>query len=323
MNKRNKDDRLSRMRLLRAATTPLPSKPRTHLGHGRLITISLGLFIAFTTPANARETCEQILFQRKHVSGLSLQICQARIIKNPNCTEGQIMAEACPGHSLAVDLRIANQSEVKKLEFEGPLRFFLKDNFRNTYTRIDQPDPSAWPRSLYPGTGVVRELIFEPPVESYESLTLVVDTAPLGIDPAVLTLPIYKEMVHYPNHNLPSFSPYMTVIDILKPKRTTKVLPGDVVKVAIQINERVSRPDTVLIITPNFTLEDIQHRYHYNVRIPKEWEPGRPFQIAVVARWDKWEDQRIASESVSLTVLDPKTACQDECLNNRGRVVRR
>jgi len=283
---------------------------------GILIFLTL-TFFAHTPIAAAQDNdCEQILFQRKHVSGLTLQICQADIKPNPFCSEGQLMSDLCPAQTLSLGVKVLNNSETLKIELSGPLNFYLKDNFNNTYAQIDHNANTSWPRNLYPGGSVFKDMLFEPPVESFESLTLMVDTSSLGIDPPVLTLPIYKEMVAHPDQILPKFSPYMTVIDIVQPKRPVRVKPGDVVKLQIQINERVSRPDTVLIITPNFTLEDIQHQYHYNVRVPKQWEPGRPFQIAVVARWDQREHQRIASESIALDVLDPHAICEDECLGN-------
>jgi len=295
----------------------LQSFPSIHLRKMSVVlNCLLLLLLSLGSPfAMDDQQCDQILFQRKHVSGLNLQICQTRITKNPFCSEGQVMSQMCPANALFLGVRVLNNSETRKLELNAPLQFYLKDNFNNTYAQIDL-DSTTWPNSFYPGDSVFKELLFEPPVESFKSLTLVVDTGPMGIDPPVLTLPIYREMINYPDQTLPAFSPYMTVIDIVQPKRSVQVKPGDVVRLQIQINERVSRPDMVLIITPNFTLEDIRHRYQYNVRIPEQWEPGRPFQVAVVAQWNQWENQRIASESIALEVLDPHAACLDECLKN-------
>lgn len=275
-----------------------------------------------TCPAYCVEECAQVLLQRQHVSGLTFQVCRADMIDNAECSRQKAEGAICPPYSFVLVVKIINQSDTKKIEFNGPLRYDLEDNFQNTYNvlqsiRLHGKESNntngASVRSLYPQDYILDKVFFEAPVAMFQSLTLSINAASCGIEPAVITMPLYKEMVRLPDQSPPPISPFMTVIDIVKPKPDTSVKPGDVVPLQIRLNEQYSRPDTILIIAPNYTLEDIYHSYNYNIRIPDNWKPGRPYQVAILAKWGQGQDERVDSESITLNVIDPYENCRGQC----------
>ena len=298
-------------------------KPFPHFDKNTIFRYLVVAILTLLTLADAGysdQDCPQILLQRKHVSGLTFQICQADLINNAECAKQKSEGETCPPAALGIVVRIINQSDTRKMELDGPMRYDLEDNFQNVYNILEakriygqerQTADGTAITSLYPGDFILDQIYFEAPIAAFKSLTLSLNASSAGIDSPVITLPIYKEMIQYPNQVLPPINPYMTVIDIVSPKQDIEVKPGDVVPLQIKLNERFSRPDTLLIIAPNYTFEDVTRIYKYNVRIPDDWPPGRPYQIAIIAKWGRGSDERVASESVTLKVIDPRPCCQN------------
>ena len=94
-------------------------------------------------------------------------------------------------------------------------------------------------------------------------------------------------------------------IQIVFPGEGNEVYAGQTIPLRIQFSEHVPRPRKLLILSPEYLLEDEDVRGRYSLRIEADTAPG-PYDILVIGVWDRDGREMTASQRLSLRVVSKK-----------------
>jgi hypothetical protein len=223
-----------------------------------------------------------------------------------------------PRSMLAVTYRFKNDTSTKKLDLSKKFEFRLMDEFGNEYESLvapaDYPDPVFTAQrhfpSLYPQDSVTETIFFETPIERSRHLRLIWDARNVGIyPPIVFRIPARDIEKPPPDEvNIPGESD----MKILYPPPGLTVKPLDVIPLKFHLAREFPKPDTVFIITPSYTFEDLEFVRYYDLRIPADQPPGAMI-VVILLRWKIGETEQTLSKSITLNVIDPQEDCKQNC----------
>jgi len=104
---------------------------------------------------------------------------------------------------------------------------------------------------------------------------------------------------------------------IATPREGTRVHEGEVVHVDIRLEGFFSKPQALYIITPHYLFEDREINRGYDLRIPRDQEPGE-FLVIVMAKWEGPGGVHTISQAVTLIVESLQEKCARDC-RQQGR----
>ena len=130
-----------------------------------------------------------------------------------------------------------------------------------------------------------------------------------------MSVPLSKKRIAGIEDLSPKKQNLSNALKILQPHQNTHVKPGEVVFIEISVQNDVVPPDDIYVISPNYILEDKGHHYRYDLKIPELQQVG-PFTILILARWREEKETQVASQSLTLHVIDPTKDCLVNCLKS-------
>ena len=207
---------------------------------------------------------------------------------------------------LRVSLDLANLSANRKIDAVGKFLFKLTDEFGNQYHQLNGlPDEGLsgdqGGQSLYPQGSITKDVLFETPIEQCKTLRLDVSVA--GVtdnNPFRFEIPadaVRGFTAEEAKNNIDDKN-----LTIVFPPEGGLVRAGEEVLVRVQLTSGINLPDTVFVMSPNCTFEDVHRVLQYNVHIPVDQAPGA-FPIIVLAKWGKNQATTVISKTVTLRVL--------------------
>lgn len=235
-----------------------------------------------------------------------------------------VMVESPDGAQRILGLRynFVNLNETRKIELVDPFIFQLKDEFGNYYRQVAKPEnytetrdlPSNFP-SVYPNEEMEEIVFFEPPIERSRFLTLSIDAKNVGLrDP--VSLQVTTDKIRNPARNVSDASrSAMDVheeteehvrsvpVRIVTPSSGAKVAPGERITVQVKFEDEAVRPNMLMLIIPDYVLEDSNAHGTYDLIIPQG--QAEDFSLVVIAKWYKGDSEELTSDSVLLNVVDP------------------
>jgi hypothetical protein len=226
---------------------------------------------------------------------------------------------------LAIDFALENNLPTRKVNLTDNLQFKLLDEFGNSYRRLSprcirqgrKIHPPKFPLSLYPNEKFKEFLCFEAPLAASQQLFLWVDASALGLTEPI-SIPLSREKILGDNWVPAKRPPTEDDLKILFPKEGMTARPGQVVYLRIKFPKDALAPQSLYVVSPQYTFQDNQVTYRYDLRIPKSTKSG-PFLIIVLAKWgDLFEDFTV-SKSVTLNIVSDLTQkCVENCRDLAG-----
>ena len=218
-----------------------------------------------------------------------------------------------------------NLTETRKLDLTSPFIFQLKDEFGNQYRQLSKPEnyaeiralPKNFP-SVYPNEEMEEVIFFEPPIERSRFLTLSINAQNIGLKgdvSLIISLDKIKGISQSINDSTRSEKNALSAlgkpieplhyspIKIVTPTSGVNVSPGDRITVEVKIEDETLRPDALMLIIPDYVLEDPNVQGTYDLIVPKT-QTG-DFPLVVIAKWRKGDSEELTSDSILLNVVDP------------------
>ena len=276
-----------------------------------VVSIFLGVFDCAganesTDIISNKERFEDIFFEVRDIKIAELPIDSAQLeLSNPYIADG--LKIEIP--MMIISLDMINNTKNKKLDLAKDLKFELVDEFGNAYRHFakapkDYPDPVIVPNphfpSLYPDEIFSETLFFEAPMDIGKQFYLQIDASALGY-PQLVKKILPRSQMHRINGILKKRVAQEADLKIVSPSDGELVKPGETVPLAIDLTNDVYLPDSLLIITPDYVLEDQNLKRQYQVRIPAELKQGE-YTIVVMAQWQKFPKKMSISQSRTLKV---------------------
>ncbi len=272
------------------------------------------------------DTLEKKNFEK---DGITFLISQVHVGEWTKETEGSLPESETVNFKLqqkvpmlAVTIDLINKSSSKKLDLTQKMQYELNDEFGNAYDQLKIPmeytDPVIFPNknypSLYPNEKFRQTIFFEAPIKSSQNLNLSILAKNLGMEEEIL-LPLPEEVIgaiteYYNSEKTFSDNDLL----VLTPQPGTKVYTGEVVNIEVKIKEGLQSPQSVYIISQDYTLEDERLIYKYKLKIPADQVLG-PFTVLVIAKWNTKPEKTLLSKTILLEVIDRKKECEEACLN--------
>ena len=203
----------------------------------------------------------------------------------------------------ALDLRVRNSRSTLKLDLPGNAgSWWLTDEFSNVYRQLCVRDGNAAPArvALYPGQGARQQLFFEQPLTESRLLFLhAKDLVPENEKEFSFPLPLDK--LRRAGSVLSGRIPVDTDLAVLIENPDKPVPPGASVSLRVTLDDNITPPDKIYLLSAGYMLEDEKTSGHYDIRVPDDLPDG-PFVVVVMARWDTGGSEHIISRTVTIPV---------------------
>jgi len=240
---------------------------------------------------------------RQELAGFIFNVRDASIV-SPVC----LGKTSCSGgDALVVTFEMVNDSSTRKVDYERPFKFTLRDEFGNVYRSVPQPkdfsgtvfEPGKNFPSIYPGEHFRQKLFFEKPVETSRRLILTVKPelkgAPETVDLALP--PVRRNLPPLSRGRMPKEKDLR--IETLLPEKTVR--PGQSVPFRIILSGDLLPPEKIFLFLPRSVYEDEKLLYQYRVNISADQPPGE-LTIVVMAKWGDILNGATVSKSFTLNV---------------------
>ena len=242
------------------------------------------------------------------------------IVENAQITAG----------ALGIRYRFINNNVTKKIDLGQKFKFSLSDEYRNYYQGLKPPAdyphvvsvyPAHFP-SLYPGEEYEETIFFEAPIAQSSFLFLTVDITPAKLSDAVtIRIPmdqVGREVSQEKIAEKPLDVPVkpQSIGDFLKihsPQKDRTLYPGEAIQLDVELGKDLGVPESILIVSPIYTLRDLSYGLHYAVRVPPDYKKDS-LTIIVIAKWPGEGTEKLLSDSLTFTILDLKEKCVHDCI---------